>query len=96
MEEIANKIKHNRANGHRSNLIVLAEGVMGAQEFVEKLSEYGDFDARGNTIAHMQRGGNPTAKDRVMASKMGAYAVELLLAGKGGLAVGIQNNQLVN
>jgi len=96
MESVANKIKHNRANGHRSNIIVLAEGVMGADEFVEKLSQYGDFDARANTIGHMQRGGRPTAKDRVMASKMGAYAVELLLSGKGGLAVGIQHNELVN
>ncbi|RRK10999.1 6-phosphofructokinase [Lactiplantibacillus garii] len=95
METIANKIKHNRANGHRCNIVVLAEGVMGADEFVEKLSQYGDFDARANTIGHMQRGGRPTAKDRVLASKMGAYAIELLLSGKGGLAVGIQNNQLV-
>ncbi|WP_338211089.1 6-phosphofructokinase [Lactiplantibacillus paraxiangfangensis] len=96
METIANKIKHNRANGHRCNIVVLAEGVMSADEFVEKLSQYGDFDARANTIGHMQRGGRPTAKDRVLASKMGAYAVELLLSGKGGLAVGIQENQLVS
>ena len=96
METIANKIKHNRANGHRCNIVVLAEGVMSADEFVEKLSQYGDFDARANTIGHMQRGGRPTAKDRVLASKMGAYAVELLLSGKGGLAVGIQDNQLVS
>ena len=68
MESVANKIKHNRANGHRSNIVVLAEGVMGADEFVEKLSQYGDFDVRANTIGHMQRGGRPSAKDRVTVS----------------------------
>jgi 6-phosphofructokinase 1 len=43
----------------------------------------------------VQRGGSPTARDRVMASQMGAYAVDLLLQGKGGLAVGIENNKIV-
>ena len=44
----------------------------------------------------MQRGGSPTAQDRVLASRLGAYAVELLVEGKGGRAVGIEKNQLVD
>ena len=67
---------------------------MSAQEFKAELDKHGDFDSRATTIGHVQRGGSPTARDRVLASKMGNYAVELLLAGKGGLAIGIENNQI--
>ena len=95
IEAIANKIKENRENGKDHALIVLAEGVMSAQEFKEKLDQYGDFDSRAVTLAHIQRGGVPTAKDRVLASRLGDYAVRLLLEGKGGLAIGIHDNKLV-
>ncbi|WP_179395355.1 6-phosphofructokinase [Lacticaseibacillus absianus] len=96
VKSVANKLKSSRERGQKHAIIVLAEGVMHADEFAKKLNAYGDFQTRATVLGHVQRGGNPTAKDRVLASKMGAYAVELLMAGKGGLAVGIQNNQLVN
>lgn len=47
-------------------------------------------------LGHVQRGGSPSAQDRVLASRLGARAVELLIAGKGGRCVGIQNNKLVD
>ena len=68
---------------------------MSAQELKDQIDQYGDFDSRAVTLAHVQRGGMPTAKDRVLASRFGDYAVQLLLEGKGGLAVGIRDNQLV-
>ena len=77
------------------DLIVLAEGVMGGNEFADKLSEYGDFHTRVSILGHVVRGGSPSARDRVLASKFGAYAVELLQQGKGGLCIGIENNQMV-
>ncbi|WP_054661781.1 6-phosphofructokinase [Lacticaseibacillus camelliae] len=96
IEKVAAKLKSARQRGQKHAIIVLAEGVMHADEFADKLSKYGDFQLRATTLGHVQRGGNPTAKDRVLASQMGAYAVELLMQGKGGLAVGIQNNKLVS
>ena len=54
------------------------------------------FDTRVSVLGHIQRGGSPTAADRVLASRLGACAVELLLEGKGGRAVGIENNKLVD
>lgn len=96
IEKVADRLRSSRHRGEKHAIIVLAEGVMTAAEFAEKLGKYGDFQLRATTIGHVQRGGSPTAKDRVLASEMGAYAVELLMAGKGGLAVGIQNNKLVN
>lgn len=95
IEAIANKISENRKNGKDHGLIVLAEGVMGAAEFKEKLDQYGDFDSRAITLGHIQRGGSPTVKDRVLATRLGDYAIRLLLEGKGGLAIGIHDNQLV-
>ena len=52
------------------------------------------FETRANVLGHMQRGGRPSARDRVLASRMGVYAVELLEAGKGGLCVSEVNGQI--
>nr|WP_321315165.1 6-phosphofructokinase [uncultured Ligilactobacillus sp.] len=95
VKAIAEKIKQNKERGKDHALIVIAEGVMSAADFKEQLDQYGDFDSRAVTLAHVQRGGTPTAKDRVLASRLGDYAVRLLLEGKGGLAIGIHNNKLV-
>lgn len=92
--EIADCIKRGREKGKKHMLVVLAEGVMHADEFMDKLNQYGDFQARATVLGHVQRGGSPTARDRVLASKMGAYAVDLLEEGKGGVAIGIEDNKL--
>ena len=71
-------MKQGFANGKKHGIVVLAEGVMDADKFKDELLKYGDFDARANVLGHMQRGGSPTMRDRVLASEMGAYAVILL------------------
>ncbi|ANK62850.1 MULTISPECIES: 6-phosphofructokinase [Loigolactobacillus] len=96
MKQVANKIRAGRNRGKKHTLIVLAEGVMHADEFAEELGKFGDFHTRVTVLGHVQRGGSPTARDRVMASQMGSYAVELLMQGKGGLAIGIENNKVVS
>ena len=95
IKAIAKKIEENHRLGKKHALIVVAEGVMSAAEFKDELDKYATFDSRAVTLAHTQRGGEPTAKDRVLASRLGDYAVRLLLEGKGGLAVGIHDNKLV-
>lgn len=94
IKEIAQTLTRGFAEGKDHGIIVLAEGVMDADEFRTELLKYGDFDARANILGHMQRGGSPTVLDRINATKMGNYAVKLLLDGKGGLAVGMENGQL--
>ena len=94
IKEIAETLKRGFANGKDNGIVVVAEGVMNANDFKNELLKYGDFDARANILGHMQRGGAPTVVDRVNATKMGNYAVKLLLNGKGGLAVGIENGKL--
>ncbi len=95
IKAIADKLAANHENGKKHGLIVIAEGVMSAQKFKEELDKYDDFDTRAVTLAHVQRGGQPTAKDRVFATQLGDYAVRLLLEGKGGLALGVRHNKLV-
>jgi len=94
VKAVAQKLQSSRERGQKHAIILLAEGVMHAEEFSKALSEYGDFQLRSTVLGHVVRGGSPTARDRVLASQMGSYAVELLLQGKGALAVGIQNNKL--
>ncbi|KRO18296.1 6-phosphofructokinase [Lacticaseibacillus saniviri JCM 17471 = DSM 24301] len=91
---VAKKLQSSRERGQKHAVILLAEGVMHAEEFSKALGEYGDFQLRSTVLGHVVRGGSPTARDRVLASQMGSYAVELLLQGKGALAIGIQNNKL--
>ncbi len=85
----------NRGKSHA--IIVLAEGVTNAENFVAMMKEAGDTsDLRAANLGHILRGGRPTARDRVLASWLGAHAVDLLKEGRGGLAVGIQNEKLVS
>jgi len=69
---------------------------MSGNELADKVKEMTGIETRVSVLGHMQRGGSPTARDRVLASRLGAKAVELLLANKGGRAVGIERNELVD
>ncbi|HWJ79225.1 MAG TPA: 6-phosphofructokinase [Niallia sp.] len=96
LEDIVNRLKSGQERGKKHSIIVVAEGVASGVEIGKLIEENTDFDTRVSVLGHMQRGGSPTAADRVLASRLGAYAVELLLEGKGGRAVGIEKNQLVD
>lgn len=96
MKDIAHRLKKGHERGKKHSIIVVAEGVMNGYDFAKQLQEETDFDTRVTVLGHVQRGGTPTAFDRVLASRLGARAVELLLEGKGGRAVGMENNQLVD
>lgn len=96
MNEIADRLKSGNERGKKHSIIIVAEGVKSGNEFAKELKEATNYDTRVSVLGHIQRGGSPTASDRVLASRLGAKAVELLIEGKGGRAVGIQNNQLVD
>ncbi|HEO8420011.1 MULTISPECIES: 6-phosphofructokinase [Niallia] len=96
LEETVSRLKKGQERGKKHSIIVVAEGVASGVEIGKLIEENTDFDTRVSVLGHMQRGGSPTAQDRVLASRLGAYAVELLVEGKGGRAVGIEKNQLVD
>jgi 6-phosphofructokinase 1 len=96
MDEIADRLRKGNERGKKHSIIVVAEGVCSGVEFGKELKEKTNFDTRVSVLGHIQRGGSPTAFDRVLASRLGARAVELLIEGKGGRAVGIEKNKLVD
>lgn len=96
MDEIIARLKRGHERGKKHSIIIVAEGVGSGVEFAKQIEKAIGFETRVSVLGHIQRGGSPTAFDRVLASRLGARAVELLMEGKGGRAVGIQNNQLVD
>jgi 6-phosphofructokinase 1 len=87
------RVSHVQKKSH--TMIILAEGVMTANEMKEKLEETGGYDARVTVLGHIQRGGSPTSFDVVLASRMGAYAAESLFIGKSGVMVGNVSHRMV-
>ena len=81
-EELAEKIRRARLNGFTHYMIVVAEGAASATEVAHILREDLCLDPRITVLGHIQRGGSPTARDRVAATKMGYLAVKLLMEGK--------------
>ena len=81
-KDVIEKIRQARFNGFTHYMIVVAEGAGSATEIAAKIKESIDLDPRVTVLGHIQRGGTPSARDRVNATKMGYLAVEALLAGK--------------
>ena len=80
--DVIEKIRQARFRGFSHYMIVVAEGAGSATDIAHKIHEAIDMEPRVTVLGHIQRGGSPTARDRVNATKMGYLAVELLLAGK--------------
>jgi len=80
--DVIEKIRQARFNGFTHYMIVVAEGAGSANEIAEKIRDATDLEPRVTVLGHIQRGGVPTGRDRVNATKMGYTAVELLMAGK--------------
>lgn len=99
LERLLDSLKRSKASGKSSSIVIVAEGdkigknVFELKAYVEEHLPI--YDVRVSVLGHMQRGGNPTCFDRVLASRMGVKAVECLLEGKSNLMVGIRDTKLV-
>ena len=96
MNYIIDRINRSRASGKHSNIIVIAEGVMGAEEFAKNLQPHTEYAVRPTCIGHVQRGGSPSMADRMLAAQFGNKAVRLLNDGIGNRVVGIRNNKIID
>ncbi|MBS4173795.1 6-phosphofructokinase [Bacillus sp. FJAT-49736] len=96
MKDIVDRLRKGNERGKKHSIIIVAEGVTTGNKFAEELKAASNIETRVSVLGHIQRGGSPTASDRVLASRLGARAVELLMEEKGGRAVGIERNQLVD
>ncbi len=95
-EELVEKILINRKRGKRHNLIITAEGVGGSEDMAKRIQAATGIQTRATILGHLQRGGSPTAVDRMHASMMGALAVDLLCEGKSNRVVAWKNNGYID
>ncbi|MEL4025821.1 6-phosphofructokinase [Lysinibacillus endophyticus] len=96
IDEIIARIRRGEARGKKHSIIIVAEGVMSGSELAKILKEKANIITRVSVLGHIQRGGSPSARDRVLGGRLGAKAVEVLLEGRGGRAVGIKNHQVID
>lgn len=94
--DVIEKIRQARFNGFTHYMIVVAEGAGSAADIAKRIKEAIDLDPRVTVLGHIQRGGTPTGRDRVNATKMGYLAVELLLQGKTNRIVCTHNGQFTD
>jgi 6-phosphofructokinase 1 len=98
LDDLVLKLKEGRKLGKQSSIVIVAEGddAGGAFKIVEQIKpQLSEYDIRVTILGHVQRGGNPTALDRLQSSEMGMAAVEAIIAGKKNLMIGIQNRKIV-
>lgn len=95
-EEIIKKIVSKRRIGKKHHIIVNAEGVGHSHEMAKRIEAATGIETRATVIGHIQRGGNPSCRDRVYASAMGARAVDLLLKGQTNRVVAYKNGEFTD
>jgi 6-phosphofructokinase 1 len=97
LERIAARIEEGFAMGRRTNIIVVAEGddKGGAEILARRLADEYGIESRTCILGHIQRGGSPTARDRYLATILGAAAARLLVAGESGFLLGWRQEEIV-
>lgn len=93
-EELIRTILEGKVKGKLHNIVLVAEGVGGAEELAKEIESTTGIETRATILGHIQRGGAPSAADTVLASRLGARAVELLIEGKTSRVVGIKENEI--
>ena len=98
LERLLDSLKRSEKSGKSSSIVVVAEGdktgknVFEIASYIEK--NMPEYEVRVSVMGHMQRGGSPSCFDRVLASRMGVYAVEKLLSGESNSMIGVINNEM--
>ena len=96
LQSVIDKILETQKNGRNHFIIVVSEGLCDATQLAKLLQEATGIETRATILGHIQRGGNPTLRDRVVASKMAYAAVELLSKGVGNRVIGLKDNKIVD
>ncbi len=95
-QEIINNIIRNRKKGKKHHIIINAEGIGHSTSMARRIEAATGVETRATILGYMQRGGNPTCKDRFYASIMGAYAADILCEGKTNRVVGYQHGEFLD
>lgn len=94
--DVIQPIKRSQATGKKNFIIVVSELMLNVDDLCKEIEAKTGVETRGCVLGHVQRGGSPTARDRVLASEMGYHAVQLLNQGKSMRVVGIHEDKLVD
>ena len=95
-EDVIARIREFQKTGKKHFVVIVAEGVGGTAEIAKKIEAETGVESRATILGHVQRGGSPTARDRIMASQMGSRAVDLLTQGIGNRVIGIRDIKIVD
>lgn len=95
IDDIATRMKENFQHGKRHSIIIVAEGVCSGAEIAKQITERSGIEPRVTVLGHIQRGGTPTHNDRILASRLGDFAVRRLIEGDSGKACGIIKGECV-
>lgn len=95
-QDIIARMRKTQLSGKKHFIVVVAEGVGGVQELAKDIEARTGIESRATVLGHVQRGGSPTVRDRVMASQMGHQAVELLSQGIGNKVVCFKEDKIVS
>ncbi len=96
LDKVIEKITIARKLGKQNFIILVAEGIGKSEEIARKIEQATGIESRATILGHVQRGGNPTVRDRVLASQLAYRAVELLEQGVGNRVIGIQKDEVVD
>jgi 6-phosphofructokinase 1 len=95
LSEICQQLRARYEEGRDNAIIILAEGAGNAQAIADSIKDAIGFETRVTVLGHYQRGGAPTVFDRLLASRLGKKAVELLVSGQNGVMVGLSCNSII-
>ncbi len=94
--DVIDRIEMTKKTGKMHFIVVVAEGIGKVYDMAEKIEQITGIETRATVLGHVQRGGSPTVRDRVMASEMGYEAVKLLKQGIGNRVIAYRENKIVN
>ncbi len=94
--DVIERMRRTQKTGKRHFIIIVAEGIGGVEELAKRIEKETSVETRAVVLGHVQRGGSPTSRDRVVASQMGYAAVKLLMQGIGNRVVAMQKDQIVD
>lgn len=93
-EKLLKDLKQNRLAGRKHAIVVMSENICDVHALAKEIEEYSGYESRATVLGYIQRGGSPTPEDRLLAARLGKYAVDLLHEGITGVAVGVRKNEL--
>lgn len=95
LKSVAQRMRENFEHGKKHSIVIVAEGVGSGEDVAKKLTEISGIESRVTVLGHIQRGGTPTHNDRILASRLGDFAVRKLMEGESGKGCGIINGEFV-